>query len=215
MSSYIDFYANLYEYSLKHSSCNSGYSKKYYNKIKLPNGTTRYFYTKEEWDAYNNPKSKKEVIVTTEDNSNAQAQNQQKKNEALSIKSPGTVKAEKAASDPTVKMYVEESKNKTAKELAKDIYKNRDFGLSELFKEAKEAIKDGAMVWDGSDFVSAGDKDKYKQAQEYIDEIWKDMAKYVDSIAKQTGYDSGELWREFRTLTSNKFTRLSNKYGKK
>lgn len=120
----------------------------------------------------------------------------------------------KAAKDPTVKMYVEDSKNKSAKELAKDIYKNRDFGLNELFRETKEAIKDGAMVWDGSDFVPAGDESKYKQAQEYIDEIYRDMSKYITAIANQTGYDSGELWREFRTLTSNKFARLSNKYGK-
>lgn len=120
----------------------------------------------------------------------------------------------KAANDPTVKMYIEDSENKTAKQLAKDIYKNRDFGLDELFKEAKEAIKDGSIIWDGSDFVPAGDKAKFKQAEGYLDEIHKDMAKYIDAIADQTGYDTGELWRELRALTSAKFERLSNKYGK-
>ena len=34
------------------SLSHSGKNFKYYNKIDLPNGTTRYFYTKAEWDAY-------------------------------------------------------------------------------------------------------------------------------------------------------------------
>lgn len=47
----LEFYGNLNKYkdkkSLEHSA-----DYKYYNKINLPNGTTRYFYTKAEWDAY-------------------------------------------------------------------------------------------------------------------------------------------------------------------
>jgi hypothetical protein len=43
-----EFYDNLNKYkSLSHSS-----DYKYYNKIDLGNGKTRYFYTKAEWDAY-------------------------------------------------------------------------------------------------------------------------------------------------------------------
>ena len=57
---------------------------KYYQKIDLPGGGSRYFYTKEEWDAYNNPKKKKyrttdpkddKVIEYDEDGGNARKLN--------------------------------------------------------------------------------------------------------------------------------------------
>lgn len=46
------FYSNIDKYkSVAHAG-----TYKYYQKIELPGGGTRYFYTKEEWDAYNNAK---------------------------------------------------------------------------------------------------------------------------------------------------------------
>lgn len=54
-----DFYDNLDKYKeLKHSA-----NVKYYQKIELPSGETRYFYTKEEWDAYNNPQKRREEEI--------------------------------------------------------------------------------------------------------------------------------------------------------
>ena len=44
----ISLYEEYNEESLAHSG-----NYKYYNKIDLPSGAVRYFYTKEEWDAYN------------------------------------------------------------------------------------------------------------------------------------------------------------------
>lgn len=44
-----EFYDNLSKFkSLQHAE-----NYKYYHKLELPNGTTRYFYSKAEWDAYN------------------------------------------------------------------------------------------------------------------------------------------------------------------
>lgn len=118
-------------------------------------------------------------------------------------------------SDKAVKSYTEEAKT-NPKKVAKQIYKNRDFGLDELFYEVKEAIKDGAMIWDGSDLAAVSgskqDKQKYNEANEHVLEIYRDMQKYIDSIAEDSGAGV-ELWREFRKLMTDKFERLSNKYA--
>ena len=53
---------------------------------------------------------------------------------------------------------------------------------------------------------------RYKEANEHVLEIYRDMQKYIDSIAEDSGAGA-ELWREFRTLMTNKFERLSNKYA--
>ena len=53
-----EFYDNLNKYNaISHSG-----NYKYYNKIDLPDGSTRYFYTKAEWDAYNKEVSSKTNI---------------------------------------------------------------------------------------------------------------------------------------------------------
>jgi len=74
------FYQNISKYRSNFLAHATNY--KYYNKIQLPNGTVRYFYTKEEWDAYNNPKKvhtidpkDNRVIEYNEDGSNARKLN--------------------------------------------------------------------------------------------------------------------------------------------
>lgn len=350
------FYSNIDKYkSVTHAA-----DFKYYQKIDLPGGGSRYFYTKEEWDAYNNPKKKKyhttdpkddRVIEYDEDGGNARKLNttwQQNRQGAImeadkaierSLKDGGmksginailrddrmeefftqfeggfenhgwdltedgkitgmsdddkkyvkdienwarkftdsegnslfdskdfqdavmkeiknrhkiaqdlkndpdrekkiaeedayweeenkkagearekalkSVNDQEVKSDKTVKMYSEEAKE-NPKKVAKQIYKNRDFGLDELFHEVKEAIKDGAMIWDGSDLVavsgSKGDKAKYNEANEYVNEIYKDMEQYINAIAEASG-KGPEVWKEFRTLMTDKFARLSDKYA--
>ena len=44
--------------TLIHAGTNQNKDYKYYNKIELPNGDTRYFYTKAEWDAYQEGKNR-------------------------------------------------------------------------------------------------------------------------------------------------------------
>ena len=123
---------------------------------------------------------------------------------------------DKVRSDEAVKNYTEKAKNEDPKKVAKEIIKNRDFGIDELYHEVKEAIKDGAMIWDGSDLVavssSKGDKKKYNKANEYVNEIYRDMAKYIDAIAEDSG-KGAELWKEIRTTMGDKFDRLSKKYA--
>ena len=61
-----EFYSKLQQYksnTIAHSA-----DFKYYQKIDLGNGKSRYFYTKEDWDAYNNPKKKKIYTVDSKDN---------------------------------------------------------------------------------------------------------------------------------------------------
>jgi len=150
---------------------------------------------------------------------------QEAKDNSETVKKEGPIKKqtreEKAEndavrSDKAVKDYTEKAKNEDPKKVAKEIVKNRDFGIDELYHEVKEAIKDGAMIWDGSDLVAVssnkGDKNKYNKANEYVNEIYRDMAKYIDAIAEDSG-KGAELWKEVRTIMSNKFDRLSKKYA--
>ena len=74
-----EFYDKLNEYkSLQHAS-----DYKYYNKIDLPNGTTRYFYTKAEWDAYQEgeARNKYEQRKKTIDNNKAADEAKAKENQ--------------------------------------------------------------------------------------------------------------------------------------
>jgi len=150
---------------------------------------------------------------------------QEVKDNSETVKKEGPIKKrtkeeksedDKVRSDEAVKNYTEKAKSEDPKKVAKEIIKNRDFGIDELYHEVKESIKDGAMIWDGSDLVavssSKGDKKKYNKANEYVNEIYRDMAKYIDAIAEDSG-KGAELWKEVRTIMSNKFDRLSKKYA--
>ena len=150
---------------------------------------------------------------------------QEVKDNSETVKKEGPIKKrtkeekaedDKVRSDEAVKNYTEKAKSEDPKKVAKEIIKNRDFGIDELYHEVKEAIKDGAMIWDGSDLVavssSKGDKKKYNKANEYVNEIYRDMAKYIDAIAEDSG-KGAELWKEIRTTMGDKFDRLSKKYA--
>ena len=161
-------------------------------------------------DLKNDPDREKKIA---EEDANWEEENQ-KAGEARE-KALKSVRDQEVKSDKAVKMYSEAAKE-NPKKVAKQIYKNRDFGLNELFHEVKEAIKDGAMIWDGSDLVavsgSKSDKAKYNEANEYVNEIYKDMEQYINAIAEASG-KGPEVWKEFRTLMTNKFSRLSDKYA--
>lgn len=121
----------------------------------------------------------------------------------------------KIAEDPTVKKYIDKAENESPAKIAKQIYKNRDFGLKELFKEVKGGMIDGAMKFENGSLMSNGDDNKFKEYKGYKDEIEAALRPYVDAIAKGTGAKGAEILAELKRLVDAKFTRLSNKYAKK
>ena len=206
---------------------------KYYQKIDLGNGNVRYFYTKEEWDAYqkggessnksNDRSGSPYYMKEANDNGpgkaryfyNKQEWNAHQRDKAS--KQSEEDRKDNIRSDKAVQMYTDLAKA-DPKKAARQMYENRDFGLDELFYEVKEAIKDGSMIWDGSDLAAVSgnesDKQKYNEANEHVLEIYRDMQKYIDAIAEDSEAGA-KLWKEFRTLMTNKFARLSKKYAPK
>lgn len=181
------------------------------------------------WEKANGSKEKSPKATDTTKKDAVEAESVSKKQEVKdnseTVKKEGPIKKrtkeekaedDKVRSDEAVKNYTEKAKSEDPKKVAKEIIKNRDFGIDELYHEVKEAIKDGAMIWDGSDLVavssSKGDKKKYNKANEYVNEIYRDMAKYIDAIAEDSG-KGAELWKEIRTTMGDKFDRLSKKYA--
>lgn len=181
------------------------------------------------WEKVNGSKEKSPKATDTTKKDAVEADSVSKKQEVKdnseTVKKEGPIKKrtkeekaedDKVRSDEAVKNYTEKAKSEDPKKVAKEIIKNRDFGIDELYHEVKEAIKDGAMIWDGSDLVavssSKGDKKKYNKANEYVNEIYRDMAKYIDAIAEDSG-KGAELWKEIRTTMGDKFDRLSKKYA--
>jgi len=224
----ISLYEEYNEDTLSHAS-----NYKYYQKIDLGNGNVRYFYTKEEWDAYQNggessnksndrsgsPYYMKEANGygpgKTRYFYNKQEWNAHQRDKAS--KQSEEDRKDNIRSDKAVQIYTDLAKT-DPKKAARQMYENRDFGLDELFYEVKEAIKDGSMIWDGSDLAavsgSESDKQKYNEANEHVLEIYRDMQKYIDAIAEDSEAGA-KLWKEFRTLMTNKFARLSKKYAPK
>lgn len=206
---------------------------KYYQKIDLGNGNVRYFYTKDEWDAYQNggessnksnersgsPYYMKETNGYGPGKAryfyNKQEWNAHQRDKAS--KQSEENRKDNIRSDKAVLIYTDLAKT-DPKKAARQMYENRDFGLDELFYEVKEAIKDGSMIWDGSDLAAVSgsdeDKQKYNEANEHVLEIYRDMQKYIDAIAEDSEAGA-KLWKEFRTLMTNKFARLSKKYAPK
>lgn len=181
------------------------------------------------WEKVNGSKEKSPKATDTTKKDAVEAESVSKKQEikdnSETVKKEGPIKKrtkeekaedDKVRSDETVKNYTDKAKSEDPKKVAKEIIKNREFGIDELYRKVKEAIKDGAMIWDGSDLVavssSKGDKKKYNKANEYVNDIYRDMAKYIDAIAEDSG-KGAELWKEIRTTMGNKFDRLSKKYA--
>ena len=224
----ISLYEEYNEDVISHSG-----NYKYYQKIDLGNGNVRYFYTKEEWDAFQNgdESSNKSndcsgspyYMKEANDNGpgkaryfyNKQEWNAHQRDKAS--KQSEEDRKDNIRSDKAVQMYTDLAKV-DPKKAARQMYENRDFGLDELFYEVKEAIKDGSMIWDGSDLAAVSgnesDKQKYNEANEHVLEIYRDMQKYIDAIAEDSEAGA-KLWKEFRTLMTNKFARLSKKYAPK
>ena len=113
-----EFYDNLNKYqSLSHSG-----NYKYYNKIDLPDGKSRYFYTKAEWDAYQEGKARNKY-------------EQQKK----------TIANNKAADEAKAKANQENStvvkNNKAAEEAKKKAEERNNMSGYTKWKQQKETFE--------------------------------------------------------------------------
>ena len=112
---------------------------KYYNKIDLPNGTTRYFYTKAEWDAYREGKNR----TAYEDAKKAKTTSGGAKAEAdIEADKRTSYENSQKAKDAKKKIDTISNYNKaqdTEKELWKSSAYAKDFGDNKLFSKVHDA----------------------------------------------------------------------------
>lgn len=154
-----EFYDNLNKFkALSHSN-----DYKYYNKIDLGNGNIRYFYTKAEWDAYQEGKKRTAY------------ENQKKVNEAN--KTSGGAKADAARENADRDAYESMKGTKMAKPTVPNVLSDAD--KKELAEKGKKQVMK----------VQNFDNNKKAAEAKELDERQKDLDKYQENN-KLTGiYD--------------------------
>lgn len=126
---------------------------KYYNKIDMPNGTTRYFYTKAEWDAYQKEKdSKNNTNQKLSEETLKQIEQQKQKKEAYDKNKAAEEAQKKAESD----------KWDTHKKIREDFHQVPGYmTYSSTFVDDMKATPEGSDK--GKDFLFNAMKDAYKK----------------------------------------------------
>ena len=144
-----------------------GGNYKYYNKIDMPNGNTRYFYTKEEWDAYNQPKKTTVTLVADKKPHNNGSLEATKKYHQEKAKA-----AEEEKKAP-YKNAVKEAGN-VAKNPFNDIWRSQEKTIKEKIKSRSNDMEDLAKKYDMNHPFSKNFDDKlediYKNWQDNLDE---------------------------------------------
>lgn len=160
-----DFYENVKKFKEEHPNVLShGQNFKYYNKIDLGNGKSRYFYTKAEWDAYQDGLGKSAY------------ENQKKVNEAN--KTSGGAKADAAREKADRDAYESMKGTKMAKPTVPNVLSDTD--KKELAEKGKKQVMK----------VQNYDNNKKAAEARELDERQRDLDKYQENN-KLTGiYDA-------------------------
>lgn len=205
-----EFYSNLKEYKnyLSHDAIN-----KYYRKEDLGNGKWRYFYSKEEWDAYQN---NKKLQGASKDNAQGRGQeyqkwlDQQKYNKKIETlqKTVDHAKFQEVKEKynnmqaEAVKEYSEIAK-KNVKQAAKEFFK--EDAVTELLDDVKEGLKNKTLTID-----DAG-RFKYSNSktEESINKELDNLQKWCMWIGTASGTD-----RQFQKEISDLLQEEFNKYKK-
>lgn len=170
-------------------------NSKYYQVIVLPNGKSRYFYTKAEWDAYN--KSGEEAAVK---NSGSMVNKEKKK----AVDDSATANYTKNKDAATVKKYGEIAR-KSPEAAAKEIVKTRDFGLDEFMYDVEEGFKNGSLSLDEDGRINGDTED--------IEYYTNNIQKWCKWVGEESG--SGAKVRDaVGEMISDEIEALWKKYGK-
>lgn len=191
---------------------------KYYNKIDMPNGTTRYFYTKAEWDAYQREKgSKNNTNQKLSEETLKQIEQQKQKKEAYDKNKAAEEAQKKAESD----------KWDTHKKIREDFHQVPGYmTYSSTFVDDMKATPEGSDK--GKDFLFNTMKDAYKKYPKmenirnsspkgsqkpkdeevfgFMDEIQKGIDKYTKDFINK--YQLPE--QEYTPLINNYFLSMAN-----
>ena len=119
-----------YEEELRSQCFIAHKSYKYYNKIDLPNGTTRYFYTKAEWDAYQQGKD------------TALKNDKMTKNESKSLQNESNAPTKKVTVVTKEEPKEEKKPSKGILKTAKDMEKNMKEAAKQLDFERAAELRD-------------------------------------------------------------------------
>lgn len=191
---------------------------KYYNKIDLGNGNTRYFYTKAEWDAYQREKGSKT-------NTNQKLSADTLKQIEQEKQQKDTFEKNKAADEAQKK--AESDKWNTHKKIREDFhqvpgYMSYSSRFTDTMKETPEGSKEGKdylfnVMYDAYKkypkmknirTISSNQKDKPKDEEVFgfMDEIQKGIDKYTSDFINK--YELPK--EEYAPLINNYFLSVAN-----
>lgn len=140
---------------------------KYYNKIELPGGGTRYFYTKEEWDAYNNGiKSTNKVIADSGNKSRKYSLDQ---GTNYGYKPTAVEKAKDSA------YYNKLAKTDVSNQVVKEGFVKKNLGG--LAKKIRSDIADAPFIPDSH---KKAIKTGYKSKMDALENKYKERAEKID-----------------------------------
>lgn len=170
---------------------------KYYNKIELPSGEIRYFYTKEEWDAYNKN-------ADAAKNTGADRATKEKENASEIAKMN---RVEKELHDRSVKHIQKDIKKyseisrKDPKKAAKQIIADQGLTTGFVIALADSFIKPGMVSYKDGKFESDSDG-----AIKMIDHYYNELKEYIGKMP-----NASEVQEEFDKLLKDEFEKLTNK----
>lgn len=206
----LEFYSNLKEYKnhLSHDAIN-----KYYRKEDLGNSKWRYFYSKEEWDAYQN---NKKLQGASADNAKGKGQEYQKyldkqkfdKEMEAKKKQLDYEKSQEAREKynnmqaQTVKEYSDIAK-KNVKQAAKEFFK--EDAVTELLDDVKQGLKDKTITIDDTGRFKYSDS----KTEELIDKELDNLQKWCIWIGKDSGTDR-QFQKELSDLLQEEFNKYKN-----
>ena len=191
----MEFYGALNKYKDMNSSLEHKQNYKYYNKIDLGNGNTRYFYTKAEWDAYQDGKKstpKVEVSKTTYlKNPNG---------DPVGVKSTINI-----INNDKVKEAIKDHQEKTKKEEAKKTVRNMLWNYTEdMYKK----LQNSYSMFEDSLEKKFKDKDKATK-----DEAAQYRPHYYEGCVQYYWKDLGDVWEEERKNYNKQLDALEERYN--
>lgn len=189
----IDFYTNLAKFKKKDDELKHAAQYGYYNKIDkyYPDGTARYFYTKAEWDAYQDG-------INQENYKNEQAKKKiaEDRNDMSGYASWKKKEDEKKRVEKQTQQQINNNAEASKHEGDRYIEKNKELnkaisGRESAIKKSQSANQNGGNKL--TDKVGEKAKGIAAELYEHKDEI----VKKANSILKLTGTETGDLLDKF------------------
>ena len=202
------YYQELEDKNVIIHAGNSNKNYKYYNKIDLGNGKTRYFYTKAEWDAYQEglgrtayEEQKKSNSISEErtplSKDTGKYSDSKAKERKLTENSIKNMKAD------VVEQYSKIARESDAKTAAKEFYK--EDAVSELLDEVSEGFKSGKLRYKDGKFETDD-----KKIQDNINAFSDNIQKWTTEIGKKSG-KGRDVQKELEKLITSEIEKMSKK----